>query len=726
MSPAAASPAGPSPFGAGPDPLDASLVRRDTGYPSLHVFNEAGILDSADIHAAMRLGRLAGERDEAVLLAAALAVRAPRMGHVSVDLRQVRSSVVVVGAEDLDLDALPWPDPVPWLAAVAASPLVAAEPAESPATAEPSAITSGSGSVRPLRLVGSSLYLDRYWQDQADVAAGLLARADEGSASPPADAPASGDAAASPAVPDDLLDRLFTDGAGGEQRCAAEAALTRRLAVIAGGPGTGKTTTVARLLVALFEQAEAAGHRPPLVALAAPTGKAAARMEEAVRAETSRVPTSESVRRSLASVRGSTIHRLLGSRPDRVSRFRHHAGHRLPHDVVVIDEASMVSLSLMARLVEAVRTDARLVLVGDPEQLVSVEAGAVLADITGPALDGRSGAPPRPTRPDRTIDGCVVVLRQNHRFSGALADLARAVRAGDGDAAVAILRRGDGGIEWIETEPDSLLADRRRPGEAAAAPEAGGASDPATGWRDGTVRWALELVDRARAADAPGAARVLASHRILCAHRRGGAGVSAWNARVEQWLAAAAPDILGEGPWYAGRPVIVTANDYSIRLFNGDTGVTVAASPGSGSEPLPEHPAPEHRAPDHPAPDQPAPDHRAPDHPAPDQAGGRLPAVAFEGPGGEVRTISPYRLAQVETVFAMTVHKSQGSEFDRVSVLLPPATSRLLTRELLYTAFTRARSELVVVGSEDALRAAVERPMERASGLGPMLWGETQ
>ncbi|HUJ65150.1 MAG TPA: exodeoxyribonuclease V subunit alpha, partial [Acidimicrobiales bacterium] len=615
------------------DLYDVSIVHDSGGQTRLEAFNRAGLLGPADVHTARRLARLGCETDELVTLAVALAVRAPRVGHVSVDLATVRAVAGADAAQDIDIDALPWPEPDLWLARVGASPLVA---------------TGEDPHDRPLRLIGPSLYLDRYWRDEVAVAGELLARA-----------------AAPPRRHDDtalsaILARLF-GGGDQDQMSAAETAAGRLFTVIAGGPGTGKTTTVARLLAVLHLQAEALGARPPLVGLAAPTGKAAARLEEAVRAEAAALESAGAlpapVVARLSEVTGSTLHRLLGSRPG-TSRFRHHRGLRLPHDVIVVDEASMISLALMAGLAEAVRPDARLVLVGDPEQLVSVEAGAVLADVVGPAAagpltPGRAGPAP--------IAGSIARLRTNRRFAGALADLAAAVQAGDEEAVLGVLRRGDDAVVWLEQEPAGAAAWLREPVSA----------------------WAGRLVDAARSGHHAGALVELGRHRVLCAHRRGPDGVAEWNGTVERWLADDRPEVAGEGAWYAGRPVLVTANDYSLRLFNGDTGVTVAGD---------------------------------------DDSAGRV-SVAFEEAGGPARLVSPSRLADVDTVYATTVHKSQGSEFERVTLLLPASTSRLLTRELLYTAVTRAKQGLLMVGTEEAVRVAVSRPIARASGLTDRLWG---
>ncbi len=336
------------------DPYDVSLARRAGGL--LRLFNEAGVLAAADVHVALRLGVLAGTDDEKVLLGAALAVRCPRLGHVCVDLMSIASTVSTDAEEEVDLDSLPWPDAEEWLTRMRSSPLV--------------------GDDLPLHLAGTRLYLDRYWSAECQVADDLLARAQQPVTEVDLDVLRAG------------LDQLFDGNEAPDlQRLAAASAVLRHVSVIAGGPGTGKTTTVARVLALLDRQAAAAGTRPPLVALVAPTGKAAVRLEESVKEEAARLAISPEQRDRLLELRGQTLHRLLGWSPNH-TRFGHHRLNRLAHDVVVVDETSMVSLSLMARLVEAVRPDSRLILIGDPEQLSSVEAGAVLGDLVGPATQG--------------------------------------------------------------------------------------------------------------------------------------------------------------------------------------------------------------------------------------------------------------------------------------------------------------------------------------------------
>jgi exodeoxyribonuclease V alpha subunit len=632
------------------DRLDVRRALRATGL--LREFNDAGLLAAADVHVAGRLAELAGEEWEPVRLAAALAVRGPRLGHVFVDLATIHDTASLESddEEPVDLSSLRWPEAEQWLTAVAASPLVAV--GEDDLRAD-----------RPLRLLGSRLYLDRYWREERQVAGDLLALA---APAPP------------PPTPAESLARLFPGDRDERQREAAAAAVRRRFAVVAGGPGTGKTTTVARIVALLAEQAAAAGERPPLVALAAPTGKAAARLQEAVHEETTRLEVGDEVRALLLGLRASTLHRLLGWRPGSHSRFAHDRGRRLPHDVMIVDETSMVSLSLMARLVEAVRPDARLILVGDPGQLASIEAGVVLADIVGPAAVAPAGLAPAREAPAGSEatelapageapagvgDGRpgqgglaegIVVLERVHRYGGGIAAVAQAVRRGDSDATVAALRAGSEGVRWVEAE--DLKPVRRR-----------------------AVAAAQAVTAAARAGAALDALDALGRFRLLCAHRRGPHGAGDWNARIQGWLAAEVGDLDFEDRDYVGRPLLVTENDYELGLYNGDSGVIVHGDAGH-------------------------------------------PTAAFER-GGRLLSFSPLRLGAVETVYAMTIHKSQGSQFDTAVVLLPPASSRILTRELLYTAVTRARTELILVGGEDSVRSAVARPVARASGLRDRLWG---
>lgn len=551
----------------------------------LAIFNEAGVIDASDVLVAQRLTALTEETDERVALAVAFVVRAVRGGSVCVGLAEI--------AEQVGQSELPWPEPGEWLSAVSASPLAADPPV--------------------LHLEAGLLYLDRYWIEEQRVAEDVLALAA---------------ARRSGAALD--IGRLFPDSYA-EQRAAAEVALSRALTVLTGGPGTGKTTTVARLLALLAEQAERDGHQRLRIALAAPTGKAAARLMEAVQQEIAVLDAVDQNR--LPELKATTLHRLLGSRPDTSSRFRHNRGNRLPHDVIVVDETSMVSLTMMARLLEAVRPDSRLVLVGDADQLASVEAGAVLADM----VEGLASMPDSP----------VARLVTSHRFGASIDTVAKAIKAGDADAALEVLSAGGDHLEWVDTE------------------------QPADILRKVLVPHALALREAALLGDADAALATLEEHRMLCAHRRGPYGVAYWNRQIERWLSEQT-DAPMWAQWYPGRPVLVTANDYGLKLYNGDTGVTIRRD-------------------------------------------GELRAVMSTATGPV--DFATGRLADIETMHAMTIHKSQGSQATEVTVLLPPEDSRLLTRELLYTAVTRAREKVRLIGSADQLRAAVQRRAVRATGL---------
>ncbi|WP_354524920.1 exodeoxyribonuclease V subunit alpha [Mycolicibacterium sp. 624] len=556
----------------------------------LAAFNEAGVIDSSDVLVAQRLTALGEDDDELVALAVAFVVRGLRSGSVCVDVRALEAQV--------DVSDLPWPAPDEWLAAVAASPLL-----EAP---------------HVLRMRDELLYLDRYWREEQQVADDLLTMVSDGvGAATVADA-----------------GRLFPAGYD-EQRVAAELALNQRLTVLTGGPGTGKTTTVARLLALLAGEAQAAGAPRLRIALAAPTGKAANRLQEAVQAEIDLLEPVD--RQRISGLGATTLHRLLGSLPDSSSRFRHHRGNRLPHDVIVVDETSMVSLTMMARLLEAVRPEARLLLVGDPDQLASVDAGAVLADL----VEGLG----------RRTDVRVAELRTSHRFGETIGALAAAIRDGAADLALEVLRAGGDHVEWLEVD------------------------DPGPELRKVLVPQALAVRKAAMLGDGPSALATLEEHRLLCAHRRGPHGVAHWNHQVERWLTEATGEPIWSA-WYVGRPILVTANDYGLGLFNGDTGVALAG-----------------------------------------EAGLRAVVAGTDAP----LSFGTGRLSDVETMHAMTIHKSQGSQAAEVTVLMPPVDSRLLTRELFYTAVTRAKTKVRVVGSADEVRAAIDRRAVRATGLASRL-----
>ncbi|QWZ09255.1 exodeoxyribonuclease V subunit alpha [Nocardioides panacis] len=614
------------------DPFDAQQVRRATG--PLADFNRVGVLGAADVHVATRLGRLGPETDTSVLLAVALTVRALRHGSVCLDLATVAQVTAVEGVDRAVVAALPWPEPTAWTAALERSPLVA--------------VGADGAADRPLRRLGGLLYLDRYWRQERCIAE-MLDRA-AARPQPSVDAPRVAAAVA----------RLFPAEDSDRQRLAAVVAAHRWVSVLAGGPGTGKTTTVAKLLAVLADQPG----DPLRVAMAAPTGKAAARLTEAVAGVTSAMDAADQER--LGTLKASTLHRLLGWKPGARGRFRHDRSNRLPYDVVVVDEASMVSLTLMARLAEALRDDCRLVLVGDPDQLASVEAGAVLGDLvareaTAPGVQP-AGLEELVTRDLGDLTGTeqhaalhdgVVRLSHVHRFSGDILDLAEAVRSGRADDVLDVLARGGEAVEHVDL--DGAVADEQL-----------------RGVRADTVAAGEDLVRAARSGDAAASLERLDRHRVLCAHREGAYGVRRWSLLMEEWLREAIDGYAREGRWYVGRPLMVTSNDYQLRLFNGDTGVVV-------------------------------------------QDGSGVRAAFRRDNVDDLLPVS--RLSEVQTVHAMSVHRSQGSQFARVTLVLPPADSPLLTRELLYTAITRAKEHVRIVGTAEALAAAVRRPIARASGL---------
>ncbi|WP_435769112.1 exodeoxyribonuclease V subunit alpha [Nocardioides sp. SYSU DS0651] len=620
-------------------PHDPRIARGASGL--LATFNAAGLIDAADVRVAERVAALGGESDESVRLAVALAVRSVRGGSVGLDLAALPdltepAGLGALGALGPGGDGLAWPDERAWRAAIDASPL-----------------TEAGVLHHELGLV----YLDRYHRLERQVADDLAERA----AMPPP--------AVDEAVLAATLRRVASDRFSQEQVAAVEHAARHRTTVLTGGPGTGKTTTVARLVLALTDQFRAAQASPDRgtakgagagagvagsarrmsVALAAPTGKAATRLQEAVAGELARLGAEAEGAQDpggadrVAAPAAMTLHRLLGWRPDNATRFVHDRSNRLKYDLVVVDEASMVDLTMMARLLEAVRPETRLVLVGDPRQLTSVGAGAVLSDVVA----GFAGRPDSP----------VVALTENHRSTEEIKTLAAALRE-DGpyvaDRVLEVLRAGTGEVDYVETD------------------------DPVSALREQCTRAALRIRTAAVEQGPDAALAALEEFRLLCAHREGPYGVRQWNRHVEQWLAEELAAPLGSA-WYAGRPLLVTANDYALDIYNGETGVVV-----------------------------------------PDRLG--RPRAWIAG-AGRPRPFAPGRLDAIDTMHAMTIHKSQGSQAREITVLLPDAGSRLLTRELFYTAVTRAEERLRVVGSAAAVRAAVETTAQRATGLQQRLAG---
>jgi exodeoxyribonuclease V alpha subunit len=602
----------------------------------------SGVLSYLDVHFAGFLGRLAGSVHPEFQLAAALASSHTRQGHVCLDLSRTGGMLL---AGDNDQEAVTCPPVDRWAEILRRCPAV-----------------GGPGDYKPLILDGDGrLYLYRYWEYQDRLARGIRERA--GQRVTEIDL----------GILRDGLERLFPSEGYGEtdwRKVAAFSALTRRFSVTSGGPGTGKTTTVARLLALLLEQAGPGALR---IALTAPTGKAAARLQEAIRRVKGSLDCPENIRESIPE-EAATIHRLLGSRPNS-PYFRHHEGNPLPLDVVVVDEASMVDLALMSKLVQALGPQARVVLLGDRDQLASVEAGAVLGDIcdtgrvhgfsegfrravaevTGCALPGGP-----PGESDSPMRDCIVQLEKSYRFGrdSDIGLLGEAVNRGEGIRAAALLKDAAHGlITWRDVPPPHALP---------------------TALSTAITRG---FEDYLRAAEPWEAFQRFDRFRILCALREGPYGAAAVNLLVENLLSRRRL-IEPRRQWYRGRPLMVTRNDYHLRLFNGDVGLVL--------------PDPE--------------------------AGGDL-RVFFPSPDGTLRKFHPRRVPEHETMYATTVHKSQGSEFDRVLLLLPDRDSSVLTRELIYTGISRGRQAVELWGVEEIFVAAVSRRIERRSGLRDALWG---
>ncbi|UXI68668.1 exodeoxyribonuclease V subunit alpha [Tahibacter amnicola] len=605
--------------------------------------------------------------DDAVVAAAALCSQRLGEGHTCLFLPALEAPATPDDALAYVLPALPAGMTTRhWQERLLASPAVASAQADGRAL---------------LVLDGERLYLKRYWDHECQVAAAIGVR--------------TGRWLPMPQTAQDELQRLYPAAAIATvnwQKVACAIAAQSAFCVITGGPGTGKTTTVVRL-IALLQTAALAGAGQRLrIRLAAPTGKAAARLKESIAAQVEVLPISPEVRQAIpADV--STVHRLLGSRPDQ-RRPRHHRGNPLHVDVLIVDEASMVDLETMAALLDALPPDARLILLGDKDQLASVEAGAVLGDLCRNAAAGRywpdtiaavervAGEPIDAFAGAGTaLDQHVVMLRESHRFGehSEIGRLAAAVNRGDAAAATEVLRApaAAAAVRWLAGRGDADAAIIRYAVD-------GGAGDDGFGHYLRVLQERRPGADAATAAYAQWAEEVLAARsafQIVCAVRHGEAGVAGLNARIAAALQAAGHIPVDRG-WYEGRPVMLTRNDYALGLMNGDLGVTLRVT---------------------------------------DPAGRAALRVAFATTSAEgerrIRFVPPSRLEAVETVYAMTVHKSQGSEFHHVALVLPGQHSPVVTRELVYTAVTRARRRFSLIAGEDALVQAIGRQVERTSGL---------
>ncbi|WP_391592667.1 exodeoxyribonuclease V subunit alpha [Yersinia aleksiciae] len=595
---------------------------------------------------------IAGDNNPMLQLAAAILSAEAGAGHVCLPLSYLQPDLLFGGRQSALSQAL-WqaagaPDDSRWVQALNNSP----------------AVSDGSQPT-PLVLQNNRLYLQRMWQYEGDVVRFIASDSTAAWVNEPRDV--------NETLLRTTLDRLF-GLAGTEvdwQKVAAAVAATRRISVISGGPGTGKTTTVAKLLTALIQLSQGQRLR---IQLAAPTGKAAARLTESLGNAIRQLVLTDDERK-LFPDQASTLHRLLGAQPNS-QRLRYHRGNPLNLDVLVVDEASMVDLPMMARLIAALPAKAQVIFLGDRDQLASVEAGAVLGDIcrfaewgyselraeqlarlTGCSLLGVIPIGNVPTDAVNVRDS-LCLLRKSYRFDekSGIGQLALAVNAGKSNKALSVLSSTYSDIECFslaDSDDYQVLLE-----------------DCAAGYQ----HYLQLATSGAHAVDVLAA---FGRYQLLCALRTGPFGVSGLNERIEQLLHRKRFIERASGPsgrWYVGRPVMIGLNDSALGLFNGDIGIALYDSEGELR-------------------------------------------VHFQLPDGNIKSVQPSRLPSHETAYAMTVHKSQGSEFEHTALILPNTFMPVLTRELVYTAITRARQRLTLYCSHAVLSHAIRTPTQRRSGL---------
>lgn len=605
----------------------------------LQALRVAGVLSDLDLQFAELMVRLAGSDSPVLLWTAALLSGLRQQGHSCLDLARLAGRVIPFEGDDLPC----CPPLADWLAGL-----------------QSVSVIGQAGEYKPLILQDQRLYLYRYWDYESRLIHWFKQRALQRVE------------LADEAQLKAGIHRLFPSQSLDWQKLAALMALLKPFCVISGGPGTGKTTTVAKILVLLLEQPTV---QPLRIALAAPTGKAAARLQESIAAAKNKLACRQAIK-DLIPDDSYTLHRLLGVLPHS-PYFRHHAQNPLPVDVVIVDEASMVDLALLTKLVEAIPPWARLILLGDKDQLASVEVGAVLGDLCQHEVvesysDGFMQRLSQFSLQIPTmalslgnaagIQDHVVLLQKSYRFRGdsGIGQLAQRIKQGDGAGALWLMKNASyADIVWHELNQTVLSLDQLQPYIIQGFGHYLKIADP------------LQVLQRFN------------QFRVLVVHRQGPHGVHRINQLIEIILEQAQV-IRRQGQWYHGQPIMITRNDYPLRLYNGDIGVILY-----------------------------------------DETQHRLSAwFQTANPQHPVRSVPLVRLPEHQTVYAMTVHKSQGSEFDTMVLILPENVSPILSKELIYTGITRARKAAVILGHPAVFQQAVAQSLWRMSGIPAKLWQE--
>ena len=611
---------------------------------------ESGYLSKIDVHFGKFITALDKNDNPDIFIAAALASRATSDGDGFLDLNSITRKPIL--SNTIGVERFKSPQLSEWLN-----------------TLNQSRVVGRPGEFRPLILDEKNrLYLYRYWDYENILSRTIKSRIKEDIQG------------IDKSILKDSLNRLFPNNGTNEFnwfKVAGVIAAFKKLCVITGGPGTGKTFTTAKILALLLELSQ----KDKLnILLAAPTGKAAARIGESIKASKKALNCSDDIIDAIPS-EAYTIHRMLKTIPGS-PYFYHNAENPLSADIVVVDEVSMVDLALMSKLLSAVKNDARIILIGDRDQLASVEAGFVMADICDrdnihlfseyfcrqfeKITQCKMEVPSNNLKKNPGLYDCMVVLKKSFRFTddSGIGEFSRAVNNGKFDDTFSILQNNPDQIDWKKISSPNDLSIALPKEVINGYSDYLNCSDPLR---------ALELFNR---------------FRILCAVKFGVLGVIEINRLAEEILNRndlIELENISTYPWYRGRPVLITRNDYSLELFNGDIGITMTEQ-NSESKNL---------------------------------------YVYFSAASGRLRRFLPHRLPEHETAYAMTVHKSQGSEFENVLLVLPNQDYPVLTRELLYTGITRAKNHISIWGGEEIIKATILRKIFRNSGLKDALWEET-